>query len=155
MSLRLRSAVALLFGLASVLAAQAQTAAPPRDARNASFWQRVDNPPPDPLQPPMSWYAPLAPLLGAPGPFLLSAKPGSESIKAQVLDEAAQFVQGSNGQALIVVHKGVVQLERYFGEAAADKPFSSPAARKAANCFSIQGAICSGGANGVGPRPVV
>ena len=29
------------------------------------------------------------------------------------------------------------------------------AARKAANCFSIQGPICSGGANGVGPRPVV
>jgi CubicO group peptidase (beta-lactamase class C family) len=144
MSLRLRSAVALLFGLASVLAAQAQTAAPPRDARNASFWQRVDNPPPDPLQPPMSWYAPLAPLLGAPGPFLLSAKPGSESIKAQVLDEAAQFVQGSNGQALIVVHKGVVQLERYFGEAAADKPFSSHSFAKTLAALAIGAAVTDG-----------
>lgn len=140
-----RKPLLLIAGLAllAAAAAQAQTA-PPRDARNASFWQRVDNPPPDPLQPPKSWYRPLAPLVGAPGPFLPSAKPGSESIPAQALDEAAQFVQASNGQALIVVHKGVVQLERYFGEAAADKQFSSHSFAKTLAALAIGAAVTDG-----------
>jgi CubicO group peptidase (beta-lactamase class C family) len=135
----------LIAGLAllAAAAAQAQTA-PPRDARNASFWWRVDNPAPDPLQPPKSWYRPLATLAGAPGPFLPSARPGSESIQAQALDEAAQFVQASNGQALIVVHKGVVQLERYFGDAAVDKQFSSHSFAKTLAALAVGAAVTDG-----------
>lgn len=135
----------LLAGLALLTfgSAQAQTA-PPRDARNASFWQRVDNPPPDPLQPPKSWYQPLAPLRGAPGAFLPQAKPGQQSLPAQALDEAAQFVQASNGQALIVVHKGVVQLERYFGEAGVDKPFSSHSFAKTLAALAVGAALTDG-----------
>ena len=51
-------------------------ALPPRDEKNASFWQRIDHPPPDALQPPRAWYTPLATLKGAPGPFLPAAAPG-------------------------------------------------------------------------------
>lgn len=123
--------------------AQAQTA-PPRDARNASFWWRMDNPAPDALQPPKSWYRPLATLAGAPGPFLPSAKPGRETVNVRALEEAAQFVQASNGQAIIVVHKGVVQLERYFGDAGVDKQFSSHSYAKTLAALAVGAAVTDG-----------
>ena len=68
---------AALTALALAAGACAQTLPlPPRDEKNASFWQRIDHPPPDALQPPRAWYTPLATLKGAPGPFLPAAAPG-------------------------------------------------------------------------------
>jgi len=135
----------LAAGLVAITAgaAQAQTA-PPRDARNATFWHRVDNPPPDLFQPPRSWYRPLVAFPGAPGAFLPQAAAGQTTISAQALDEAAQFVQASNGQALIVVHKGVVQLERYFGAAQASTPFSSHSFAKTLAALAVGSAITDG-----------
>lgn len=140
-----RKPLLLIAGLALLAAAttQAQTA-PPRDARNASFWRRVDNPAADSLQPPKSWYRPLAKLAGAPGPFLPVAAPGRGSLPPRALEEAAQFVQASNGQAIIVVHKGVVQLERYFGEAGVDKQFSSHSFAKTLAALAVGAAVTDG-----------
>ncbi|RZL37002.1 MAG: class A beta-lactamase-related serine hydrolase, partial [Rubrivivax sp.] len=135
----------LIAGLATLLAcaAQAQTA-PPRDARNASFWQRIDVPPADRLQPPKSWYQPLAALKSQPGAFLPAAQPGRTTVPAQALEEAAQFVQASNGQALIVVHKGVVQTERYFGGADAATQFSSHSFAKTLAALALGAAVTDG-----------
>ncbi|MFG6428893.1 serine hydrolase domain-containing protein [Roseateles sp. LYH14W] len=136
----------LIAGLAALLAAtaaQAQTA-PPRDARNASFWNRVDFPPADRLQPPKSWYKPLGMLAHQPGPFLPAAQPGRTTIPARAMEEAAQFVQASNGQALIVVHKGVVQTERYFGGTDANTQFSSHSFAKTLAAVALGAAVDDG-----------
>ena len=129
--------------LLACASAQSQTA-PPRDARNASFWQRIDHPAADPLQPPHSWYQPLAALPGKPGPFLPQAAPGKTTIAVQALDEAARFVEATHGQALIVVHKGVVQTERYFGGADASTPFSSHSFAKTLAALTLGAAIADG-----------
>ncbi|MCE4552889.1 beta-lactamase family protein [Pelomonas sp. P8] len=137
--------LAPLTGLALLMAgaALAQTA-PPRDARNASFWQRVDLPPADRMLPPKDWYKPLAPLASQPGPFLPAAQPGKTTVPAQALDEAAQYVQASNGQALIVIHKGVVQAERYFGGTDASTQFSSHSFAKTLAAASLGAAVTDG-----------
>lgn len=146
MSPLLRPAASLLATSLVVLAAGAALAqvAPPRDARNASYWNRVDHPAPDPLHPPHDWYQPLAALKGAPGPFLPQAAPGRETLPTAALQEAAQYVQGTNGQAIIVVHKGVVQLERYFGGTDAATPFSSHSFAKTLTALALGAAVTDG-----------
>ncbi len=142
----MRSVLSLLAAGLVVLttaATQAQTA-PPRDARNSSFWNRIDVPPADRMQPPKSWYQPLAMLPNQPGPFLPAAPPGLSSIPARALEEAAQFVQASNGQALIVVHKGVVQTERYFGGTDAGTQFSSHSFAKTLASLALGAALTDG-----------
>ncbi len=116
---------------------------PPRDAANASFWQRVDKPAADMLQPPRSWYQPVTRIAGAPGPFL-PASGSTTTVPARALEEAAQFVQASNGQAIIVVHKGVVQLERYFGGTTADSAFSSHSFAKTLAAVAFGAALRDG-----------
>lgn len=123
--------------------ADAQTA-PPRDAKNASFWERVDNPPPNPLQPPRSAYKPLAQLLGTGRPFLPIATPGSTRISAQALDEASQFAEATNSQALIILHKGIVQLEQYYQGTQAETEFSSHSFAKTLNALAVGAAIADG-----------
>ncbi len=136
---------ATLAALALAGSALAQTMPlPPRDERNASFWNRIDHPPADGLQPPRSWYTPLATLRGAPGPFLPTAAPGRGSITAQALEEASQYAEATGAQALIVVHKGVVQLERYYGGASAASQFSAHSLTKLLAAMTIGHAIADG-----------
>ncbi len=138
--------VASLFSLIAMLlsvTAMAQTA-PPRDAKNASFWDRVDHPQADPLQPPRSSYKPLAPMPGAPGPFLPIAKAGKTTIAPQALDEASKFAEANNSQALIIIHKGAVQLERYYQGTDAKSEFSSHSFAKTLNALAIGAAIADG-----------
>jgi len=125
-------------------AAPAVTPPPPRDAANASFWERVDHPAADPLHPPRSSYQPLMALPGAPGPFLSVAAPGHTSVPAPALEEAARFVADTNGEALIVVHRGVVQTERYFGGTDAGTAFGSQSFAKVLVAVAIGAAIADG-----------
>ena len=118
--------------------------APPRDEANAAFWWRMDNPAANPLDAARSTYKPMVKLAGAPGPFLPMAAPGKTTIPAQALDEAAQFAQASNGHALIVVHRGVVQLERYFGSGDKDTEFSAASLTKTLGAAAIGAAVRDG-----------
>jgi CubicO group peptidase (beta-lactamase class C family) len=111
-SLRTLLAALVAAGLGAAAVAQE---APPRDARNASFWQRIDHPPADALEPARAWIQPVAPVRGAPGAFLPAAAAGHTTLPARALDEASQFAEATQSQALIVIHRGVVQLERYYG----------------------------------------
>ncbi len=117
---------------------------PPRDERNATFWHRIDNPAPDGLQPPRAWYTPQTLMRGAPGPFLPAAAPGRGSIGAQALEEASQYAEATGAQALIVVHKGVVQLERYYGGASAASQFSAHSLTKLLAPLAVGKAIEEG-----------
>jgi len=145
-----RAQLALALALAGVLsgAASAQDAPPPppppRDAAHAAFWWRIDNPSPNPLDAPYSSYQPLVKLAGAPGPFLPTAAAGKTTVPAAALEEAAQFVQASNGKALIVVHRGVVQLERYFNGSDADTAFSAHSMAKTLGAAAVGVAIREG-----------
>jgi len=66
------------------------------------------------------------------------------TLPAQALDEAAQFAQATNSQTLIIVHKGVVQLERHFGEAQASASFSGPGLAETLAALSLGGAVSAG-----------
>lgn len=145
--LSLRVALAtLLIGLSLIPPlAQAQSAPPPRDQKNSSFWDRIDHPAPDPMAPPLEWYRPLAPIAGAPGPFLPTAAPATQAtLPAQALEEASQFAEATNATALIVIHKGVVQLERYYHGAQAESVFSSHSMAKVLNALVVGAAIAEG-----------
>lgn len=136
---------AALAALALAGSALAQTMPlPPRDEKNASFWNRIDHPPADGLQPPRAWYTPTTPLKGAPGPFLPAAAPGRGSLAAQALEEASQYAEATGAQALIVVHRGVVQLERYYGGANAATQFSAHSLTKILAALAVGKAIEDG-----------
>jgi CubicO group peptidase (beta-lactamase class C family) len=118
--------------------------APPRDATNASFWQRWDNIGPDPLHSPYEWYQPKARLAGAPRPWQPEAGAGERAFSARTLDAAAQYAEHTNGQALIVLQGGKVQLERYFGGATATTLFSSHSMARTLNALAVGIAIADG-----------
>lgn len=132
---------AVVLAVATVAAAT-DPPAPPRDAANASFWRRFDNPPPDPLNPPRSWYEPLAPVAGAPGPFLPPAS--ARTFDADTLDQAARYAQGTATQALIVVKDGRLVLERYFEGAGPTTLFSGHSLSKSVNGLMVGAAIDRG-----------
>lgn len=140
-----RTALAAGAALALAGAAFAQTMPlPPRDARNASFWDRIDNPPADALQPPRAWYKPTTTMRGAPGPFLPAAAAGRATVPAQALEEASQYAEATGAQALIVVHRGVVQLERYYGGHGSASQFSSHSLTKILAALAVGTAIADG-----------
>ncbi|MDT7836953.1 serine hydrolase domain-containing protein [Aquabacterium sp. OR-4] len=117
---------------------------PPRDEANAAFWWRIDHPASNPLDAPYASYRPLARLAGAPGPFLPTADPGRTTLPAPALDEAARFVASSQGKALIVVHRGVVQLERYFDGSDAETAFSAHSMAKTLGAAALGVALREG-----------
>jgi CubicO group peptidase (beta-lactamase class C family) len=86
---------------------------PPRDEKNASFWHRIDFPPPVPIFPPDDWYSPLTPLEGRPGPFIEVAKPAKVAFSARTIEQATNYADLAAGDALLVARDGVLQLEHY------------------------------------------
>ena len=107
------------------MAAQDSWQAPPRNDRNSSFWARLDNPPPDPLQPPLSWYAPKAILQGAPGPFLKSASSRTRIFNPQTVQMATSFADLTTSKALLVAHNGILEIEHYGATDSGDHVFSA------------------------------
>lgn len=140
---RLVAAAATLAALLATVPVAAQQP-PPRDALNASFWQRIDNPAPDPISPPRAWYRPLTAIPGAAGPFLGAAAPGRTTVPAQALEEASQFAEATGSYGLIVVHRGVVQLERYYGDHGAASQFSSHSMAKTLAALAVGAALAEG-----------
>ena len=117
---------------------------PPRDAANAQFWWRIDNPSPNPIDAPRSHYQPMISLRGAPSEFLPIAAPNERTIPEAALEAAAKFVELSNGQAIIVVHRGVVQLQRYYQGGDEKTEFSSASFAKTLGAAAIGVALREG-----------
>lgn len=80
------------------------------------FWWRMSSMPKNVYEPDPYFYWPVGTIAGAPGPFLPEAKPGRTTIGAKALEDSSTWAEARKTYALIIVHKGVVQLERYFGE---------------------------------------
>ena len=78
------------------------------------FWQRWLEWPDDPGKWSAELYQPSAPIPGGNGPFFPIAGPDELTIPAPVLEEAAEYAQSHNSAALLVLHRGRLQLERYW-----------------------------------------
>jgi CubicO group peptidase (beta-lactamase class C family) len=111
----------VILGLAALLIAPltltANESSPPealpRDEANASFWNRLDTVGADPLSPALSWYQPLATVKGAPGPFIPLVRKSDQSFSPQTIDEVTSYADATRGDALLVAHDGVLQIEHY------------------------------------------
>lgn len=71
----------------------------------------------DPLALPLSWYEPLETIVGTADDALPIATRQALSVPSEALNMAASYAAAQGSQALIVIHKGVIQLEQYWGEA--------------------------------------
>ncbi len=77
------------------------------------FW-RMTSMPKDVYEPEPYFYWPAAVVTGQPGPWLPVAKAGFTTLPAASLAAAAAWVEQRETNALIIIHKGKVQLERYW-----------------------------------------
>ena len=83
-------------------------------AADPVFWWRMNSMPKDVYEPDAYFYWPPAIVEGAPGPFLPEAKPGRGTLPAANLEAAASWAQAHKSNALIVIHRGRLLLERYW-----------------------------------------
>ena len=77
------------------------------------FW-RMTSTPKDPYEPDAYFYWPPAVVGGQPGAWLPVAPAGRTTLPAAGLEAAAAWAQPRKTNALIILHKGKVQLERYW-----------------------------------------
>jgi CubicO group peptidase (beta-lactamase class C family) len=91
------------------------------------FWKRVFTLPADSGEWPESYYQPVSVIDGGGGPFFPIAGAAEVTIEPQALEAAAQWAEANNSVALLVLHRGKVQLERYWQGMSADQLFSGRA----------------------------
>ena len=109
---------------ALVLAIVVVTAAAVVDWR---FWYRWYTLPEDPGEWPASYYQPVVEVPGDPQAFFPAAGAGELSIDNAALEAAAAWAEQHNTAALLVLHRGVVQLERYWRDIGPDSLFTGRA----------------------------
>ena len=138
--MRMKSFFALcLLGACTIARGDEVPAPPPHDAANASFWSRLDSVGPDPLSPPMEWYAPLTTLAGNSGPFLPIADTKHLSFPNEIVDQATSYADATRGGALLVAIAGVLQIEHYTAGATRDEDhrFSTHSMTRALGAVAI------------------
>lgn len=91
------------------------------------FWYRWYTLPEDPGEWPASYYRPVAEVPGSPGEFFPAADAAELTIDAGALQTAADWAEKHNSVALLVLHRGVVQLERYWRDIGPDSLFTGRA----------------------------
>jgi len=91
------------------------------------FWYRWYTLPEDPGEWPASYYQPVVTVPGDPRPFFPIADPNELSIQEEALEAAASWAEEHNSAALLVLHNGVVQLERYWQGIGPDALFTGRA----------------------------
>ena len=91
------------------------------------FWYRWNTLPEDPGEWPASYYQPVVEVPGSPGEFFPAAEGTELTIDAGALEGAADWAERHNSVALLVLHRGVVQLERYWQDIGPDSLFTGRA----------------------------
>lgn len=91
------------------------------------FWYRWHTLPEDAGEWPASYYQPVTEVTGDKQPFFPLADVSDGSIDSSALESASVWAEAHNSAALIVLHRGVVQLERYWQGIEADSLFSGRA----------------------------
>lgn len=113
---------ALVIGAATVIILVAVAA-----ATDWRFWYRWFTLPEDAGEWPASYYQPTATVPGDQQTFFPVADADQLTIDSAALESAAEWAEQHNSAALIVLHKGVVQLERYWQGITADSLFTGRA----------------------------
>ena len=108
------------------------------------FWWRMTSRPKDVYEPDAYFYWPDAVIHGAPAPFLPAAAAGRTSISAAALNEAADWAGAHKTGALIVVHRGVVQLERYWNGVRPDELVNGRAITRSVTPMLLGFAVAAG-----------
>lgn len=91
------------------------------------FWYRWHTLPEDAGEWPASYYQPVNEVLGDQQPFFPATVDGESSIEVAALEAASAWAEAHNSAALIVLHRGVVQLERYWQGIESDSLFTGRA----------------------------
>lgn len=107
------------------------------------FW-RLASQPENPFEPPDWFYWPDAVIEGAPAPFLPAAKPGETSIPSATLEAMESWAKDRKSNVLIVIHKGKVQLERYWNGTAPEDLLNGRAITRSVTPMALGFAIQSG-----------
>lgn len=107
------------------------------------FWRMVSQPD-NPFEPPDWFYWPDAVIGGAPEPFLPAARPGETSIPAATLEAMESWAKDRKTNVLIVIHKGKLQLERYWNETGPDDLLNGRAITRSVTPFVLGFVVESG-----------
>ena len=91
------------------------------------FWYRWYTLPEDPGEWPASHYQPVVEIPGGPKDFFPAADVAELTIDSDALEAAAAWAEQHNTAALLVLHRGVVQLERYWLDIGPESLFSGRA----------------------------
>lgn len=91
------------------------------------FWKRWYTMPDDPGEWPASYYQPTTSVFGVHKDFFPIADVSDRAISTAALTEAAAWAEAHNSTALLVVHRGRLQLERYWQGVGPDALFSGRA----------------------------
>jgi CubicO group peptidase (beta-lactamase class C family) len=91
------------------------------------FWYRWHTLPEDAGEWPASYYQPTVEVPGNPAAFFPGAGEGERSVSSEALDAAADWAESRNSAALLVLHRGVLQLERYWQDIGPDSLFTGRA----------------------------
>ena len=71
----------------------------------------------DPLTNPISWFDPTEVVNGSKNDNLFLVPDDQLTISKSILDEISLYAESQSSLALIVVHNGIMQLEKYWGDA--------------------------------------
>ena len=91
------------------------------------FWYRWNTLPEDPGEWPASYYQPVVEVPGSLGEFFPAADGAALTIDAGALEAAADWAEQHNSVALLVLHRGAIQLERYWQDIGPDSLFTGRA----------------------------
>lgn len=109
------------------------------------FWNRFFNPPKDVWEPELSWYEPKVTVAGTGFKELIPRASGRAiTVDKAALDEAERYAGQTKGNALIVVHNGVIQREKYWNGYSRDKVFSGHSMTKTVTALVVGKAIEEG-----------
>ncbi|MDE0800832.1 MAG: serine hydrolase [Rhodospirillaceae bacterium] len=108
------------------------------------FWQRYLNQPDDAMEPGPDFYLPQFAMDEPSGKFFVTAEHGEKTIDPVTLKAAADWAGQTGGTAFIVVHKGKIQIERYWQEGGAEELMTGRAMTKTLNALLAGAAIDDG-----------
>ena len=91
------------------------------------FWKRWYTMPADPGEWPASYYSPTVAIAGQGTPFFPEAAGGKQRIATAAIEAAADWAEAHNSAALLVLHRGAIELERYWQDIGPDTLFSGRA----------------------------
>jgi CubicO group peptidase (beta-lactamase class C family) len=93
---------------------------------------------------PDSFYQPVARIDGGGGAFFPAAAPGAQTVDPAALEAASRWAEAHDSVALLVLHRGQLQLERYWQGQRPDQPFSGRAMSRSLVGLAYGAAIADG-----------